>query len=273
MTIGTARATEPGRIDLPEIPALAFPPTACRARVDRLEPTLFLVPDGIVSHIAEHGLYLGDMTSPGSLPPQRRRVGVLPIAVIAGALVLGTATGVVVHQVGQVTASPPAASSTTAVAQSPSSSVAPADPSDSPAKSPDPNETPSTGAPPGLPRSAPLDDAQFVVPRGLAEVQQLDVAWFNGPTATRRLKTPKGDRVNSPTLSVDRRTVIYIDRTANRLRTIAADGSGDRVLFNKHPPGCATIGHVSWNRADQNQLAMRCIDEAGRAGLFVVTSG
>ena len=211
------------------------------------------------------------MTSPGSLPPKRRRVGVLPIAVIAGALVLGTATGVVVHQVGQVTASPPAASSTTSVPQSPSSSVAPADPSDSPAKSPDPNETPSTGAPPGLPRSAALDAAQFVVPRGPAEVQQLDVAWFNGPTATRRLKTPKGHRVNSPTLSVDRRTIIYIDRTANRLRTIAADGSGDRVLFSKHPPGCATIGHVSWNRADQNQLAMRCIDEAGRAGLFVVT--
>ena len=211
------------------------------------------------------------MTSPGSLPPQRRRVGVLPIAVIAGALVLGTATGVVVHQVSQVTASPPAASSTTSVPQSPSSSVTPADPSDSPAKSPDPNETPSTGAPPGLPRSAPLDAAQFVVPRGPAEIQQLDVAWFNGPTATRRLKTPKGHRVNSPTLSVDRRTIIYIDRTANRLRTIAADGSGDRVLFNKHPPGCATIGHVSWNRADQNQLAMRCIDEAERARLFVVT--
>ena len=160
-----------------------------------------------------------DMTTPGSLPPQRRRVGVLPIAVIAGALVLGTATGVVVHQVSQVTASPPAASGTTSVPQSPNSSVTPADSADSPAKSPDPNETPSTDAPPGLPRSAPLDAAQFVVPRGPAEIQQLDVAWFNGPTATRRLKTPNGHRVNSPTLSVDRRTIIYIDRTANRLRT------------------------------------------------------
>ena len=211
------------------------------------------------------------MTSPGSLPPQRRRVGVLPIAVVAGALVLGTATGVVVHQAGEVTASPPAGQQYDLGSAIAESSVAPADPSDSPAKSPDPTEPPSTGLPPGLPRSEPLDDAQFVVPRGPAEAQQLDVAWFNGPTATRRLKTPKGHRVNNPTLSVDRRTVIYIDRTANRLRTVAADGSGDRVLFGKRPLGCATIGHVSWNRADQNQLVMRCVDDAGRAGLFVVT--
>jgi Tol biopolymer transport system component len=116
-----------------------------------------------------------------------------------------------------------------------------------------------------------LDDAQFVVPRGPAEAQHLDVAWLNGPAATRRLKTPRGHRVNSPTLSVDRGTIIYIDRTANGLRTMAVDGSGDRVLFSKHPSGCATIGHVSWNRTDQNQLVMRCTDEAGRRGLFVVT--
>ncbi len=56
MTIGIALATEPGRIDLPEIPAMAIPSTACRARVGRLEPTLFLVPDGIVPYIAKHGL-------------------------------------------------------------------------------------------------------------------------------------------------------------------------------------------------------------------------
>ena len=41
----------------------------------------------------------------GTSPP-RRRVGVLAIAGLAGALVLGTATGVVVHQVREVPASP-----------------------------------------------------------------------------------------------------------------------------------------------------------------------
>ena len=56
MTIGIALATEQGRIDLPEVPNLAVPSTACRARVGRLEPTLFVVPDGIVPYIAKHGL-------------------------------------------------------------------------------------------------------------------------------------------------------------------------------------------------------------------------
>ena len=59
MTTGIALATEQGRIDLPEIPALATPSTARRARVGRLEPTLFLVPDYIGPYIAKHGLYLG----------------------------------------------------------------------------------------------------------------------------------------------------------------------------------------------------------------------
>ena len=56
MTIGIALATEQGRIDVPEVPDLAIPSTACRARVGRLEPTLFVVPDGIVPYIAKHGL-------------------------------------------------------------------------------------------------------------------------------------------------------------------------------------------------------------------------
>ena len=59
MTIGIALAAEQGRIDLPEIPALGIPSTACRACVGRLEPALFLVPHGIVTYIAKHGLYLG----------------------------------------------------------------------------------------------------------------------------------------------------------------------------------------------------------------------
>ena len=59
MTIGIALATEQGHIDLPEVPDLAIPSTACRARVGRLEPTLFLVPDYIGPYIAKHGRYLG----------------------------------------------------------------------------------------------------------------------------------------------------------------------------------------------------------------------
>ena len=59
MTIGIALATEQGRIDVPEVPDLAIPSTACRARIGRLEPILFLVSDGVVSHVVKHGRYLG----------------------------------------------------------------------------------------------------------------------------------------------------------------------------------------------------------------------
>jgi len=194
----------------------------------------------------------------GTLPPRRRRVDVLPIAVLTGALVLGTATGVIVDKVGKVSASPQGASSKTSVPRSSISPVAAADPADRPTKGPVPNASPSTGGAKELPQSVSLDDAQFIVARGPAEAQQLDVAWLNGPTATKRLKTPKGHRVNSPTLSVDRRTVIYIDRTANRLRTMAADGSGDRVLFSKHPPGCATTTVTSSPGYRQAATAIRC---------------
>ncbi len=210
----------------------------------------------------------------GSLPPSppptgSRTIRVLPIAVLVGALGLGTVAGVVFHRAGDVTASPPSGTATTTnPASSSTPSARPSGESATPAR---PTGTPSSTTPSTLPRSAPVDGGQFVVPRGPAEAQQLDVAWVNGPTVTTRLKTPKGHRVNSPTLSVDRRTIIYIDRTAGRLRTMAADGSGDRVLFRDHPSGCDTLGHVSWNRADQNQLVLRCTDVAGRPALFVVT--
>lgn len=45
------------RVTLIEVPALAISSTDCRARVQRLEPIWYLVPDGIVQYIAKRGLY------------------------------------------------------------------------------------------------------------------------------------------------------------------------------------------------------------------------
>lgn len=45
------------RVTLLEIPALAISSTACRARVQKLDPIWYLVPDGIVQYIAKRGLY------------------------------------------------------------------------------------------------------------------------------------------------------------------------------------------------------------------------
>lgn len=46
-----------GAVTLLEVPALAISSTDCRARVQRLEPIWYLVPDGIVQYIAKRGLY------------------------------------------------------------------------------------------------------------------------------------------------------------------------------------------------------------------------
>ena len=107
-----------------------------------------------------------------------------------------------------------------------------------------------------LPRSTPISTSLFVVPSGRIGQQRLYLANTRGSVRD-KLRTPSGHNVNSPTLSADRRTVIYIDRTSDSLRTIAADGSGDRLLID-HLSGCRSITHVSWNPADQSILVVRC---------------
>ncbi|MFN8076087.1 MAG: nicotinate-nucleotide adenylyltransferase [Kineosporiaceae bacterium] len=53
----------PDRVSLIEIPAMAISSTDCRQRVGRGEPIWYLVPDGVVQHIAKHGLYRGPLAS------------------------------------------------------------------------------------------------------------------------------------------------------------------------------------------------------------------
>jgi nicotinate-nucleotide adenylyltransferase len=46
-----------GSVSLLEVPALAISSTDCRARVAQGMPVWYLVPDGVVQHIAKHHLY------------------------------------------------------------------------------------------------------------------------------------------------------------------------------------------------------------------------
>ncbi|MDF1606500.1 nicotinate-nucleotide adenylyltransferase [Nocardioides sp. YIM 152315] len=48
------------RVTMVEIPALAISSTECRDRTRRGEPVWYLVPDGVVQHIAKHNLYPKD---------------------------------------------------------------------------------------------------------------------------------------------------------------------------------------------------------------------
>ena len=81
-----------------------------------------------------------------------------------------------------------------------------------------------------LPTSAPLAMQQFVVPRGKDAATQLSLANTAGLGGPRTLSTVAG-RNSWPMLSNDRRTIIYINYVAGTLRTMAADGSGDRPLI------------------------------------------
>lgn len=51
-------------VELLEIPAMAISSTDCRERVREGLPVWYLVPDGVVQHIAKHRLYAQDTDSP-----------------------------------------------------------------------------------------------------------------------------------------------------------------------------------------------------------------
>ena len=132
-----------------------------------------------------------------------------------------------------------------------------------------PAEPPSSSGPASLPRSAAISTSQFVVPRGGPDDQRLYLADIEGSPQL-ELATPAGHHVNSPTLSTDRQSLIYIDRTDDSMRTIAVDGSGDKTLLD-NLEGCETITHVTWSPVDQTQLVVRCAGSDASSKLLVYT--
>ena len=102
-----------------------------------------------------------------------------------------------------------------------------------------------------LPASNPLAGQQFIVPRGRDEDAQLNLANVAGVVPPMRLSDHRG-RNSWPLLSADRRTIIYINYAAGTLRTMAADGSGDRPLIRPRGRKCGAITRASWSPADQS---------------------
>lgn len=189
------------------------------------------------------------MTEPVAVPRPRRPGRGVVAAVLAASVLLGVATGAMVATARDRPNSPGSVPTTARPTPTPSATT--------------------TYAP--LPRSAaPLDDDQFVVPRGPKDDTRLYLARVAGPVAPQRLSSPKGEKVNSPTLSADRRTLIYVDRTTQRLRTMAADGSHDQQLFDGLPTRCDEIWHVSWSRTDPTTLVIRCTSASGPNRLMVI---
>ncbi|HSU37849.1 MAG TPA: hypothetical protein VLJ88_19515 [Propionibacteriaceae bacterium] len=122
-----------------------------------------------------------------------------------------------------------------------------------------------------LPKSAPLELDQFVVPWAEDGQLQLHVASVAGGMAPRRLAGPPDHDLFGASLSADRRSLIYIDSTAQEVRTMAADGTGDRPLFDRLPAGCDAPGHVSLSPVDDNILVLQCNPKSGPTRLMVMT--
>ncbi len=124
-----------------------------------------------------------------------------------------------------------------------------------------------------MPASAPLALDQFVVPRDDGAGAKLYLAGLAGPIPPRLLAAPpSGERYYGPTLSPDRRTLLYIDGTTNVLRTVAVDGSGDRVVVAA-PAGCATMRQASWNPTDLSVIVVSCKAVPGDRLLVMTLDG
>ncbi|GAA3154193.1 hypothetical protein GCM10010531_01550 [Blastococcus jejuensis] len=125
---------------------------------------------------------------------------------------------------------------------------------------------------PGLPAAEELPSATLVAPRsqdGNTDLYLLDTG--TGSTTLRLTSAPEAD--TAPLLSPDRRTIAYIQKSADgrgSLRVVATDASGDRPMFETPPPGCGSVLRPAWNPVDGRQLALVCIDDGGGHSLHIV---
>ena len=186
----------------------------------------------------------------------RRKRGWLAGAAIL-AVIAGVTAGVIATAVPR-TAQTPAG---TATSRSPVSS-------ELTAGGPATTAEPTIGPGANLPMSAPLALQQFIVPRGKDAATQLSLATVAGVVGPRTLSTVAG-RNSWPMLSNDRRTIIYINYVSGTLRTMAADGNGDRPLIESSPSGCGNITRASWSPADQTVMIIEC-RPTGRPDRLVV---
>ena len=120
-----------------------------------------------------------------------------------------------------------------------------------------------------LPSSAAIPESVVVVPmrRGSGPDRPLYLVDTEGNVKPVELPTPGGGNSN-PIMQAGRNTIIYAN--AGKLRVMAADGSGDRKLFNRAPAGCARVEHASWSLADPNVLLISCRVSKTKVTLLLV---
>jgi WD40-like Beta Propeller Repeat len=215
----------------------------------------------------------GGLGGPGGYPPGPGGEGSGGFrgklaSIIAGTLVLvGVAVGVgfLISGRGEprsTTASPSISPSVSPAGQSPTAS---ASPSSSPSASGSPTSSPAQR----LPSAAAIPESEVIVPMRFdgGPDRPLYLVDTEGKIKQVELPTPEGGNSN-PIMQASRNTIIYLN--AGKLRVMAADGSGDRELFNRDPAGCANVAHASWNLTDPNVILITCQLSKNRFGLLVV---
>jgi WD40-like Beta Propeller Repeat len=207
------------------------------------------------------GIDNGGADSPGQGPPGSGSRGKL-VSIIAGILVLvGVGVGVGFQISGR--SEPPAG-------QSPTGSAIP---SSTPSASPNATAT-SSGSPTSspaqkLPSSTAIPESEVIVPMRFdsGPDRPLYLVDTEGKIKQVELPTPEGGNSN-PIMQASRNTIIYAN--AGKLRVMAADGSGDRKLFDRDPAGCEDVVHASWSLTDPNVILITCQLSKKNFGLLVV---
>ncbi len=115
----------------------------------------------------------------------------------------------------------------------------------------------------GLPASAPLPDTQLLVAAG--DVDGSQHIWLVDTDSQDSTELTGGQtREWLPVLSPDRRSVVYSrskDGTNSYVLHVAgaADGAGDRPLFEQTPAPCAkSQGRPAWSLDDPTLIVLRC---------------
>jgi dipeptidyl aminopeptidase/acylaminoacyl peptidase len=189
------------------------------------------------------------------------------ISIIAGALVLvGLAIGVGFLISGSsepsgTTASPSIVPPVSPARQSPASA--------STTPSPSASSRPTSSPVQQLPSSAAVPQSGVIVPMRFDDGPDRPLYLVDTERKIKQveLPTPEGGNSN-PIMQASRNTIIYAN--AGKLRVMAADGSGDRQLFNRDPADCDSVAHASWSLTDPNIILITCRLSRNKYGLLVV---
>ncbi|HEY5882705.1 MAG TPA: hypothetical protein VIU11_27595 [Nakamurella sp.] len=188
-----------------------------------------------------------------------------PITVRAGLVAVAAVALASCASVGGTPATPSTSIATTSKASSPSAAPSSSAATSSTATSSSASPTagsPTTKTPApiaGVPRSAPLTDAQMIVTRdedGQHDLYVIDAT--TGMVGAKLTKDAPGSQW--PTMSPDRSTILYGQTSEHgvELRMMAADGTGDRPLVTVDSEFCENPQRPAWNPVDTAEIAVSC---------------